>query len=147
MPRSRRPTRPGQALNPAVADLCAQALGLDANEVDGLHEEAELLPALLASLILEARRGARRDVQPEGREFCSAVFVGWGASPFTAAEVLGWAEQNATPTQRAALAALRTLCPGLDAQRLGMTLATLPGIECAGQRRGSKLWAVRDLRD
>lgn len=139
---------------------CTTLLGRGELEVERLFEDAELLPALIARigvLMLATHKDApQRDA---GRAWCTAVATGWGASGFTSAELLAWAEQEGTGLQREVLAASRELCSlttdaDLSPHRLGVVLAELaakPGrsgwrVAVSGQRRGANVWVLRDAR-
>ena len=145
-------------MDPRTLADCAALLDRDELEVEHLFDHAELLPALLAciGLALTPKRTPtpQRDV---GQAWCSAVFADWGSSTFTASELIVWAEQVATPQQRAVLVASRELCRlkadgDLGAHRLGIALAALvdaPGplhVVVINARRGARVWAVQDSR-
>lgn len=140
---------------------CAEFLGRDEDQVEELHERAELLPALLAriGLVLSKPPGAAAP-HNDAATFYAALDAGWGSKPFLAAELLKWAEQGTMPTQRAVLEVARALCataPGaeLTANRLGMQLSELASapaaagfrIEKIATPRGIGQWVLRDLRE
>ena len=84
----------------------------------------------------------------------AALRRGWGTLPFTCSALIGWAKQGATAQQREVLDATRALCrlqagADLTTAKLSAALRRLPPgqVEVAGDRRGSILWALRDLRD
>lgn len=149
------------AMHPIAAALCAQALGIDEADAAEIHASGDLLPALLATQIIEAR-AQRRPERPEVAELCELLRADWGgATPFRAAEWLARAEAGALSATRAALDALRRwaeLCDDvpLDAQRLGNLFARLAResrgmpsrVEPAGTLHRTKRWRfVRDVGD
>ena len=99
------------------------------------------------------RLGARLDrlapppLDPRQAELLDALAGVVGAAPFTAAEVLELAH---TPTAERRLQAALQAAGAADAQRLGLTLATLarrtagrrPRIERHRTEGGSRVWCV-----
>lgn len=134
-----------------IASICAELLELDEAEVEELHEDAELLPALLAAVGLALRQRRQRD---RGATWADAMRRGWGERPFAAAELIAWAEQSATAPQCEVLKASRELCKlqpeaALTAHRLSGALRALrpSRVEVVGSVRDSHLWALRDRRE
>ena len=138
-------------MHPRALSDCAEFLGVAQNDVMAMHDEADLLPALIARLGLALTAKPLDDARQ--KRFIEALSRGWGSKPFLSNELVGWAEQGATGTQREVFEAARLLCgltaeADLMAQTLGCALRTLvPGkLRIAGTRRGSTLWQLR-LRD
>ena len=152
---------PGTAAALLMADLCADALNVEPEAVEALHERAELLPALLAAILLELRTA--RAAPPAGPApavlFIAAVAHAWGADPFELGDLLRWAEAQPLSGRLAILDAARALLglgadADLTAQQLGAALRRHAGkasggytLHCLGLRKGSRLWRARDSRD
>lgn len=145
-------------MDPLVKSECAAALGRLPAEVERLHEEAQLLPALLARqiLLLSSRLQPARQAAQVGPDFCAAVAASFGAGrEFTASDLVDFASE--APTVRGDLmCAIQALagCQGTPtARRLGMALADLQPLVMEwfriGSRdvRGTKHWVVQDLRE
>jgi hypothetical protein len=137
---------------------CVAGLGRDEGAVLQMHENAELLVALLAGILVELRqRNAASANDDQAGQFCQAVRTGWGARPFTSGELLRWALSSHSTDARTVLRAARAMCglrdgADLTGQALGMRLATMANSEGAhlvrdGEARGAAVWRMRDLRD
>lgn len=128
---------------------------MDSRLVMELHDEACLLPMLLARLLsaLDGRSAIAPDRAPE---LLQALLSGWGTVPFTAREILAWAESGLTADARAFLSCARAICrrshhADLTARGLGLLLARLvqagAPLQRIGDVRGSALWQLRDVRE
>lgn len=137
-----------------TADLCAAALDLAGDEVVALHDAAELLPALLARLIIEFRQRAQppclSNAQRELVDGLRGLYT--VGEPFKAGELV---ELLATPIGdrvRVRAALLDVLRGGVvDAQRVGNALGAI--VEVGGavggvrlvspkSERGRRLWCL-----
>lgn len=141
-------------MNPRVLASCAAALDATPDEVLELRDAADLLPALLARLVLALGRPVPAAVPP-GEAFCDAVIASYGAgAPFLASELLEWCALR--PSRQPLLAAAQALCRSdgpPTARQLGIALKRLADLRMLWFRvvatdvRGTASWVVQDLRE
>lgn len=118
-----------------LARLAGEALGIDPDDALDMHDRAELLPALLARQILDARGGGTasgpaRASNRSAATFARAVFERHGTDRFYAGGLLEWAQDEALAFHRGSVAkAAQALVDGkLTAARLGRALARVAAL-------------------
>lgn len=113
--------------------------------------DAALLEPLLRRIVREELQRAlqRPALDPRQAELLDSIEAVFGSGPFTACEVIDAARRPMGDDRRRLQAALQA-AGALDAQRLGMTLATIhkailgrsARLQRLGTERGKRLWVV-----